>query len=99
MKYRIEGTIVDTERATKSWEEASTHNGRNRISRQTGNQWSHQRLLRSRKGRFYIECWSDWDGSRARAEWISPEEACRWLSVNGDTLPDDLQKISEEISE
>lgn len=98
--YRMEdGTVVKTENASNSWEEASDWDGNNHISRATGSQWAHQKLYRSRKGRYYVEHWSQWQGSRAHAEWVSPQEAARWLLHNDENLPDDLAQYADEVSE
>ena len=98
-RYRIEGTIVDTDRASATWPERKDSDGRNLISRATGSQWEHQQLHRSRRGRYYLECWSQWQGSRAHAEWISPEEAARWLLMMDEDIPADLQEAAESVSE
>ncbi len=99
-RYRTEdGTVIDTDNATASWEEARDWNGSNHISRATGSQWNHQKLYKSRKGRYYIEHWSQMQGSRAHVEWVSPEEAARWLLHNDETLPADLEKYADEVSE
>lgn len=100
--YRMDdGTVVKTENATKSWEEATHHDGRNLISDATGSQWEHQQLHRSRKGRYWLECWSQWQGSTPRAEWISNNTATEWLIANRheDDMPDDLKALVEEVSE
>lgn len=99
-RYRMEeGTLVDTKNATQSWEEETDWNGNNHISRATGSQWNHERLYRSRKGRYYIEHTSQWQGSLPHVEWVSPEEAARWLLLMEHELPADLQKIAEKVSE
>ena len=99
-RYRMsDGMIVDTDKASKSWTEASYHDGRNRISVCTGSQWDHQKLYRSKRGRYYLECWSDWQGSQPSAEWISNEEATRWLLMCYYDLPDDLAAMAEQITE
>lgn len=101
-KYRMDdGTVVDTDRATEKWEEDTFWDGRNHISKATGSQWEHQTLYRSRKGRYYVEHVSQWQGSRPHVEWVSPEEATRWLLANGEekTIPEDLQKFVEEVIE
>lgn len=98
--YRMDdGTIVKTENATKSWDEATRFDGRNHISVATGSQWNHQNLYRSRKGRYYIEHWSQWQGSAPHAEWVSNHEAARWLLANEHELPEDLKALEEEICE
>jgi hypothetical protein len=99
-RYRMDdGSVVDTEKAVQSWEEATRWDGRNHISQATGGQWNHQRLYKSRKGRYYVEHWSDWQGSTPHVEWVSPEEAVRWLLTNGEELPDDLKHLEAEIVE
>ena len=99
-KYRMEdNTVVETDNATQSWEEETRWDGNNHISVHTGSQWEHQTLHRSRKGRYYVECTSQWQGSRPRAEWLSPQAAARWLLLNESELPDDLKQLEDEISE
>jgi hypothetical protein len=65
----------------------------------TGGQWSHQTLYKSRKGRYWIENTSQWQGSTPSAEWISPQEAARWLLQNGHDLPEDLEQYEDEVCE
>lgn len=99
-KYRMEdGTVLDTANATKHWEEETDWDGRNHISRATGSQWNHQELYRSRKGRYYIVHSSQYQGSRDHAEWVSPQEATRWLLHNEHDLPDDLKEHEADVSE
>jgi hypothetical protein len=98
--YRMsDGTVVKTENATQIWEEAKDSNGSNLISRATGSQWLHQTLYRSRKGRYYIEHFSQYQGSLPSAEWVSNEEAARWLIHNDEKLPEDLAALEEQVTE
>lgn len=98
-RYRIDGFIVDTANATAKWGEDTRWNGNNHISVHTGSQWEHQTLYRSRRGRYWIEYTSQWQGSTPHAEWLSPQEAARWLLQNNDELPEDLTAFAEEICE
>lgn len=98
-KYRIEGVVVNTENATESYEEATRWNGNNHISVATGSQWDHQTLYRSRKGRYYVEHTSQWQGSAPHAEFVSPEEAARWLLANEHEMPAELKAAEETVSE
>ena len=50
-----DGTIVDTVKASQTWEEATDWNGSNQISRNTRDQWEHETLYRSAKGRYWKE--------------------------------------------
>lgn len=98
--YRMEdGTVVKTENAQKSWEEEKDHDGRNWISRATNDQWTHQQLYKSRKGRYYLEHTSQVQGSRAWCEWISPQQAAAWLLLMEYELPDDLRECAKDIEE
>lgn len=105
-RYRMsDGTIVDTDNASASWQERTQFDGSNHISLATGSQWNHQTLYRSRRGRYYVEHTSQWqEGSTSSAEWVSNEEACRWLLVNeynpkDKEFPDELKELVEQVSE
>jgi hypothetical protein len=95
-----DGTVLDTNNATASWDEAQRHDGNNWISIATGTQWDHERLYRSKKGRYYLEHTSQWQGRLSRAEWISKHQAAAWLLANNESdLPEDLEAIADEVSE
>jgi hypothetical protein len=94
-----DGTVIDTDRAQAHWNETTEWNGNNHISRATGSQWSHQTLYRSKKGRYYVERSSQWQGSTPHVEWVSNEEAARWLLNCEHTLPADLADLEDEIIE
>lgn len=100
MTFRMEdGTLINTEKASERWEEQRVSNGSNMISRATGTQWHHETLLKSRKGRFYKLCQSDWQGTQDHCEWIDEREAVRWLMVNDHEVPEALRHLIEEIEE
>jgi hypothetical protein len=100
MRYRMDnGTIVDTARASRHWEEACDWDGSNMISRATGSQWEHRDLYRSRRGNYYVRHYSDWQGTRDHIEWVSREEAARWLLLMEEELPKDLKDLEDEIVE
>lgn len=99
-RYQMQdGTVIDTDNASKHWNEITRWNGNNHISVATGSQWEHETLYRSRKGRYYVEHTSQWQGSTPRAEWVSEQEAARWLLLNEHELPADLAKYESEVSE
>ncbi len=99
-KYKTEeGTILDTDKAQKNWDEASDWDGKNHVSRATGSQWNHETLYISAKGRYYIVRSSQWQGSLPSAEIISNEDAARWLLNNDHKLPEDLKHLADEVSE
>jgi hypothetical protein len=99
-RYRMsDDTVVDTANSTMRYEEDTYHDGHNSISRATGTQWNHQTLYRSKKGRYYIESTSQWQGSHDSAEWVSNEEATRWLLENDHELPEELKELEEQVTE
>lgn len=99
-RYRMgDGTVIDTDKASQSWKESTDWNGSNRIGRVTRSQWHDQMLYRSRKGRYYVEHRSCVQGQTDHVEWVSDEEAARWLLLNDEELPDDLKKHEDSIVE
>jgi len=100
MKYRMEdGTVVDTANATARYSDQIDFDGRNQIHRTTKDQWTGQTLYRSRKGRYYIEHWSQWQGSTPYCTWVSPEEAAAWLLLNDHEIPTELKEAAERSTE
>jgi len=100
--YRMQdGAIIKTENATGHWKEDTRWNGNNHISVATGSQWSHEELYRSKKGRFYIEHWSQMQGSLPSVEWVDDRVAVAWLMANDheDEIPEELLPLVEEMSE
>ena len=99
-KFQMDhGTVIDTKNATASYDEDTYWDGHNHCSVATGSQWVHETLYRSRKGRWYIEHSSQWQGSKDHAEWVSREEAARWLLASNHDLPDELAGLEDSIIE
>lgn len=92
-------TMVNTEKAKASWEEATSWNGNNHISKATGSQWEHETLYRSAKGRYWVEYTSQWQGSLPGARYVAPREAALWLLANAHDLPADLEQFEGEVEE
>lgn len=102
-----DGTVVDTERASKSWEELRYKIGAVPSSGGAALNQRRQTLHRSRRGRYYIEfvdtgdAWKLLIGKtpnrRGHVEWQSPEAATRWLIVNDYDLPEELKRFEEEV--
>lgn len=100
MKFKMDnGTVIDTRLSRRTWEEDSFWDGSNHISVATGSQFDHQQLYESRRGRYYLRHWSNWQGTRDHVEWVSPEEAARWLIANEHELPEELVQFEDEIVE
>ena len=99
-RFKLEdGAIVDTDRAAKQWDEETFHDGRNLVSKATGDQFLHETLYKSSKGRYYIVHSSQWQGSRDSAEEIPPEAALTWLLQNEHELPEDLASFEGDVIE
>ena len=99
-RYRMDdGTVVDTDNATQHWNEDKRWDGNNHISVATGTQWDHETLYRSRKGRYYVERTSQWQGRNPSAEWVSLRGAASWLLANDEAIPEELAAAAAEVSE
>ena len=90
-KYPIgNGTVIDTDEASASWEERVDLMG-------TGPEYNHQKLYKTRTGKYYIENFSDRKHQPSRVEWVSAKVAAGWLLKNGHELPEELWSIEEEL--
>ena len=65
--------------AAEKFSEDTYFDGSNQISKATGSQWNHETLYRTKGGRWVLNCWSQWQGSRETWEFISEAEAREWL--------------------
>ena len=87
-----DGTVVDTDKASASWEEGFN-------AEATGDQWNHQKLYKTRVGRYYIEYSPEMRGRKPYAERVSQLEAAHWLMYNKRELPEDLLRLLDESYE
>ena len=83
--------------AAEQFNESTTHDGRNRISDATGDQFRHQTLFRTARGRWVLENFSQWQGDRNTYEEISAEEAALWL-VKCHHEPPSRGKVAEAVA-
>lgn len=67
----------------KQYQEDTHHDGRNHISVNTGTQWDHQSLYRTKGGTYVLCEWSDWQGSIERYGIMDEKSADDWLVANG----------------
>ena len=72
-----------SEETAECFKEETYHNGRNFISKATGNQFEHEAIYRTKGGRFILNHWSDWQGRKETYEGIDNETAAIWFSNNG----------------
>ena len=98
MQFRINKTIVDTNKAIEQWRETQDSDGSNLVGRLTGSQWHFQTLYRFKSGRFFIKHSSCVSGESDSLEEVTPKEAALWLMHCGDELPEDLRPFEEELS-
>lgn len=94
-RYPIYEDDVDTERTlwfgavVGMYDERTQWDGRNHVSMATGDQWTHETLVRTRRGRYYLVHESQWQGSLPYATTITEERAARWL-VRCDYVPSEI---------
>lgn len=62
--------------------ESTFWDGWNLISHATGSQWEHEALYYTRKGKWVLNHWSQWQGSRESYQEIPLGEAVAWLVRN-----------------
>lgn len=86
-----------SENTADSWNEDTYWNGSNHISKATGSQWEHERLYRTKGGRFILNHWSQFQGSTETYEEISNDEAAVWFSKNGIEPHEACEKEFEEL--
>ena len=98
-RYQIEGSVVDTEKATHRYTGKARKAGYGHIS---------DDLYRSRRGRWYVihdHSWCEDGRLLDYAEWVSPEEAVRLLLLGGMdeeeivTVHPDLADALAQVSE
>ncbi len=59
------GRWFDASKA-QAWEERTEWDGSNHISLATGSQWDHERLYRTAKGEWTVQCWPQLQEDRPR---------------------------------
>jgi hypothetical protein len=62
-----------------SWDEGTRWDGSNHVSLATGGQWEHERLFRTAGGRWVLNHWSQWQGTRETYRFIDVDQARDWL--------------------
>lgn len=67
--------------------ECTYFDGKNYISKATSDQFRHEALYRTRKNRWVLKAWSDWQGTTPSWTEISADHALSWLIKNEHELP------------
>jgi hypothetical protein len=99
-RYKMDsGAVVNTDKATEHWAEATRWDGRNHVSVATGSQWRHETLYRSLRGNYYVETTSQNLSEAPGARFVTPQEAASWLLQMGHELPEDIAHHATEVEE
>ncbi len=61
------------------FEEDTRWDGNNHISVVAGGQFEHEGLYRTKKGRWVLNHWSQWEGREETYQFVSDDEAREWL--------------------
>ena len=77
----VDGGWFDAD-ASVEIKEGTRWDGNNHVSLATGSQWDHEVLHVTKKGRFVVNHWSQWQGSGETYVEITPAEAAQWLVAN-----------------
>lgn len=66
-------------KASESFEEATRWDGNNSVSVVADSKYGHEELYRTKKGRWVLNRWSQWQGVEETYEFIGDEHAREWL--------------------
>lgn len=69
--------------AAERFSETTTLHGENQVSVVTMKAFEHERLYRTRGGRWAVHAWSQWQGSTDRWIFVTPDRAREWLILCG----------------
>jgi hypothetical protein len=77
------------------FKENTRWDGRNHISVPTGSQWEHEWLYFTKSGRWVLRRYSQWQGSSESYEFISQDNAAKWLLEND--CENELHNLPEQV--
>ena len=92
----VDGGWFDASSAD-GWAESTYHDGRNHVSRATGDQFHHEHLYRTAKGQWVLNSWSAWQGSAETYERITPSGAAAWFIRNLQDAPEALKELVDTM--
>jgi hypothetical protein len=90
------GAWFDTDSAVL-FKEATQWDGRNQISVPTGSQWNHEWLYFTKSGKWVLNDFSNYQGTREGYVQIDESDAVAWLIQNGHTESEKLDKLPESV--
>lgn len=73
----------DLDAATEIIKEDTRFDGNNHVSVHNLGRWGHQRLIRTARGRWVLDHWSQFVGEERLVSYITDDQARDWLLVNG----------------
>jgi hypothetical protein len=79
------------------FDEDTRWDGRNRISVPTGSQWEHQILFYTKSGKWVLNDYSNYQGTREGYAQIDESAAVAWLIQNRHTESKKLEKLPESV--
>lgn len=79
------------------FKEDTRWDGNNHISIPTGSQWSHQWLFYTKAGRWVLNCFSNYQGSRETYEQVEESDAVAWLIQNDHFESEELTKLPASV--
>jgi hypothetical protein len=77
-------------RIVERWGDGTEFDGRNMVSRYTGQEFRGADLGRSETGRWILLPWSSWQGESPLAREVTAEEAAGWFAAQELELPAEL---------
>ena len=87
------------ENTAEVYNEDTYFDGRNMISRATGDEFVHEALHRTASGKNLLHHWSDWQGTRDWWKVLDDDDAAEWLAKNKYEYAenDDLDRALQEL--
>lgn len=80
---RFDG-YFDLDAATEIIKEDTRFDGNNNVSVHNIDRFAHQRLIRTARGRWVLDHWSQYEGDQGLVSYLTDDQARDWLLVNGD---------------
>ena len=91
------GKWFDIDKAEK-FSDASYWDGSNNVSK-SASQYNHHALYRTASGKWVLNFWSQWQGTRETYEEITDQEAAEWFAINeydDDDIPEELLNVVKD---
>lgn len=80
-----------------TYKENTYWNGNNHISKITDQQWHHVNLIKTATGKWILNNWSNFQGSKDEYLECTEAQAAEWFTKNGEEPPEELKSYFEEL--